>query len=192
MDSIIDIGITVDPNDLKKWLRALDRVESGVQRQALEVPRQQAIDYMTMLIQNIISGKHGPYPKYNERYALWKSQFRGGASYWQLFGDLVQAIGTFRVGGTEKWQYAWLSGIPAGVDDSGGKSWMGIGDRGEAKEIAFYGGVMEGTIKTQVQNHPARPIFGPTLEEYTNKTSSGGGPVGRATQGLIRVSDRWQ
>ena len=117
----------------------------------------------------------------------------GLMSFWNLNGDLINNLRHMKLEGiTEgaRQQFRWFVGVPAGVKDSGGKSWFGKSGawKGPQKEIAWYGRIMEegGTFGTQ--SHPPRPIFEPTTEEYFNN----GAAMNRCERGLMFVAACWR
>lgn len=181
------IGIRFSEPDVRKILSALTRVESRTRFQSNNVPRLHAVDYMNLVIRNIMTGKHtSGYKQYHPRYKAWESQYGLGHGYWKLMGDLVKNVNYRRVP-VKSGAYAWFSGVPAGVM-AGGKSWFSPGQRrGKKKEIAWTGKIMEGIIKTNKQNHPARPMFKPTLEEY-----KGAGAGKRGRQALVSLKRHWR
>lgn len=187
----VSVGIRLDVGDLTKWLRALDRIEAEARRQSREAPRKESIDYKHLLVGNIMGQRHmSGYAAYNTRYAAWKAQYGRAHGYWQLFGDLVRNIVSTRTTypfGTSQLTYAFFSGIPAGVKDSGGKSWFGRGHKGASKDIAWYARIMEKGSASGGQVHPARPIFEPTMEEYAQS-----GWITRGAEALNEIGKRWR
>jgi len=140
--------------DLMRFMRALDKLAARVKLWGEdEMQRRCAIDYYQLVAKNIRERSYAN-PQYRERYAEWKKKYgrMGYPAPWKLFGDLLRSLQTFKV------KDGWVGGIPAGLMDSGGKSWLGQGDYGDPKEIAMYGAVEESR----------RPIFKPTATEYAN------------------------
>jgi hypothetical protein len=171
------VGRRFDEQDVRRLFGALNRLSSRVRYQANEVPRLGSIDYMHLLIGNIVSGKYMTgYAEYNPRYKAWKqNQTFTNMGYWRLSSDLINSFTRYRVPiakGKFEGQYAWFSGVPAGVMDSGNKSWFsgltqGAGDvTCKRKEISKYGAIMERGGIFAGQTHLARPIFKPTLLMY--------------------------
>ena len=192
------IGIRFDVSDFNRWIRALTNVQTESRRQSREVPRLGAIDYKQLLIRNIMGQRHmGGYTPYRDRYAEWKAAHGRRRGYWQLFGDLVRSITTERTTypfSTGQLTYAFFSGIPAGVKDSGGKSWASRNTRTRSaianrpKKIAWYARIMEkGLPRRKGQTHPARPIFEPSMEEYKQS-----GWLVRGQAALTAVGRRWR
>jgi hypothetical protein len=182
----LNMGVILDESDLRKWTKALKRITTEAKKQSNEIRKQHSRDYRIMLLENIATQKHmAAYASYDDRYAAWKHQHSSGG-YWRLMGDLIQALTSYPVPGAGKSTFAWFSGVTKGVKDSGNKSWFSPAITGKRKEIAFYGGIMEGIIKTRIQHHPARPIFGPTLEEFKPAA------IPKAEAGLVRVADNWR
>ena len=188
VESMLQVGVRLRVEDVRRLKRALDRVHSQVRTQSNEVPRQIAAGYQQRLIANITSGKFVPgYAKYHPSYQKWKLKHGrlGFPSYWRLFGDLVKAIGSYKVGAYEGIDHAWFAGVPAGVTDTGGKSWTGQGNKGTSKEIAWYGRIAEQGASGE-QDHPARPVFEPTFDEHETEAGQ------KAEQGLLKVSEYWR
>ena len=177
------IQFEVNKRDFDRIMRDLDRVAAKADRYARdEGPRRLAVDYKQFLLAAIFSGRYDSlYAGYNLRYSAWKAEYGRATGFWTLFGDLVQNIKFFKTG------TGWFTGVPEGVFDSGGKSWLGHGDKGESKEIAWYGWIMElGGSYGRGGKHPARPIFGPTLEEFSQTKA-----MDIADRLLIEVGRAW-
>ena len=161
------IAIKLDQKDYQRVMKALRKVRQKANFQFVtrggEMNRKCAIGYAQMLVRNIMSLKR-PSPLYVPRYHAWKKKYgrMGYPAPWRLFGDLVANISNFRDGP------GWMGGIQAGIFDTGNKSWLGKGDTGESKEIAMYARVGEfgGKLPRGGGDHPARPVFRPTMEEY--------------------------
>jgi hypothetical protein len=186
-NAITEIGIRLDENDLRHFMTALTRLESNVRKQSNDIPRLHAIDYYHQVVGNIMTqAKMAGYPNYHPRYAAWKEQ-RSSGGFWRLAGDLVMAMTYMRVGQSGGEDHAWFAGVPAGIKDSGGKSWLGNTPRGKKKEIAWYGRIMEEGYYG-VQFHPARPIFEPTLRDYV----ASGIPQQKAERGLGIAAREWR
>jgi len=170
---ILGIGIRLDEKDVRRWLGSLNRIQSRIRYHSNRVPQLQAIDYMYLVIGNIVGQKGmSGYTKYTDRYEQWKREMGlYGKGFWRLYDDLTKAItfmrvpmesGRYAVGG-----YAWFSGVPSGVMDSGGKSWYSEGGmrEGESKEIAWYGRIMEyGITSSQDQIIQQDQYFQPRLK----------------------------
>jgi hypothetical protein len=153
--ALLGINIRFKVPDLNRWLNAQKKIEQTAKGYIEnEMQRKCAVIYANMVVSNILGGKHGaqtpPSPRYHEKYAAWKGQYFPEKGTWQLKGDLVQNVRSFKVSG------GWMGGVPNGVMDSGGKSWFGQGDAGPSKSIAWYGKI----------NESKRPIFGPTAREF--------------------------
>ncbi len=157
MINMFKVGLV--QSDVTRFNRALDRIAHKARTQEQILPFNASTDYKHLLIRNILTQKYaGSYAPYSERYAKWKAQtMMMGSHFWMLFGDLRESIATFKVPG------GFFSGIPVGAFDSGGKSMFGTPDelKGKSKRISMYGRAMEYGI-----GQPARPLFGPTLNEY--------------------------
>lgn len=197
MTANVQTWIRFDVGDLKRWLRALQRVDTEGRRQSRETPRKGSIDYKQLLTGNIMGQRHmGGYAPYHPRYAAWKAQYGRAHGYWQLFGDLVRSIVSTRTTypfRTSQLTYAFFSGIPAGVKDSGGKSWASRNTRRRSaianrpKTIAWYARIMEKGSMRGGQQHPARSIFEPTMEEYAR-----GGWLQRGNEALNGIGKKWR
>lgn len=151
------IMMKLDQKEYQRIMKALKsvryRINWWIKVDGGELNRRCSIGYMQLLVRNIM-GLTRPNPPYVPRYRTWKFEYgkMGYPAPWRLFGDLVRNISNFREG------IGWVGGIPAGVMDSGGKSWAGKGDKGKPKRIAMYAAV----------NERRRPIFRPTMEEYAD------------------------
>ncbi len=145
----------INQADIKRVLRALDRLESKARRLESQHSFSSAQDYTVLVKKNLLQQKFASkYPPYNPRYAEWKAvKMSNGSAFWKLYGDLFRSISTFKVGRKD-----WFGGVPAFIYDKGGKSWFSTpGNRvGKAKRIAMYGHV----------NEQKRPLFEPTADEY--------------------------
>jgi len=142
-----------------RWKRAVDKLRARAMSEKDNLPRRMSIEYIDDIRKNIHSGRfNGTYRSYNPRYADWKyGVYKSIGSFWVLSGDLVASLKS------QKKQKGWFGGIPAGVYDSGGKSWLGKGNRGRKMPIAQYANWMEYGRAGQ----PSRPLFRPTLIEYS-------------------------
>lgn len=197
MPANVQVGIYFDVGDLKKWLRALTRIETEGRRQSRDTPRLGSIDYKQLIIRNIMGQRHmAGYAPYHTRYAAWKAQYGRAHGYWKLFGDLVRNIVSTRTTypfRTGQLTYAFFAGIPAGVKDQGGKSWLIRNTRrrsalaNKPKPIAWYARIMEKGSTRGGQRHPARPIFEPSMEEYAQ-----GGWLQRGDEALREIGKKWR
>lgn len=184
------IGITLVERDVRRLFGALNRLGSRTRYHSNNIPRLAAIDYKHMLMQAIIEGNGLPgYAEYHPGYKSWKDKNYPGKGYWQLAGDLVAAIKYQRVP-IASGAYAWFTGVPAGVKDSGGKSWFTDLTQGKtygrAKEIAWYGRIMEKGYFGK-QNHPPRPIFGPVFVNYKSSNAF----HSKGTEALMDLKRHW-
>ena len=151
--------------DKKRFLRNCDSLVARLYSNNASFSRKQAEVLRQRLVGNITSQRYAPsYEAYRgEKYVEWKSKYgrgTGKSDFWILYGDLIKAIQLRMI----KWRGKshLFVGIPPGVFDSGGKSWFGKGDKGEAKEIIKYAIWMEKGRAGQ----PARPLFEPTQDEF--------------------------
>lgn len=152
----MQIGIIPNAKDLRKMYSSLKAVKRKAFIAAEDLPFKCAIDFRDLLIRNITSQKYSSgYPKYSKEYAKWKSETaRAGNKFWVLGGDLLRSLSFFKV------KDGWMSGIPPGVRDSGGKSMYGKG--GRPVLISVYGRFMELGRRGQ----EPRELFKPTTNEY--------------------------
>ena len=178
------LQIVIKPEDYLRWMGALNSIEKRARLLEDDLPRICATDFSNLLVSNIVTQKYaGGYEPLHGFYANWKQLYGKLDGFWQLMGDLLKAIGPFKLG-----KATWMGGIPEGVMDSGGKSIRGKGDYGKPKPIAMYARVLEyGLSHPEAGEHPARPLFGPTTLEYKKK----GWPI-RGKQSLRRVADKWR
>jgi len=156
---MVTIKIIFVAKDLKKVLSAIAKVRSAVYVRAKNIGYQLGVDYLKLVYLNIVNQRYSAgYEPYSEKYGKWKSKRGPESRFWILSGDLLQALSMWKKG-----KFGWVSGIPAGILDSGGKNYSGLG---KPTYIGAYGRIMEYGGSFEGQVHPARPVFGPTLEEY--------------------------
>ena len=168
----------------KRWMRAADRLKATAFAERDDLPRRMSIDYIDTIRKYIYTNRFGAtYSRYNRRYRQWKYMiFKSSGGFWHLKGDLVTAL-------QSKWRKSttytstWFGGIPSNAYDSGGKSWLGTGNRGRKMSIAQYANWMEYGRAGQ----PSRPLFRPTLIEY----ASGKGTK-RLSESRQRLLGRWK
>jgi hypothetical protein len=173
---MIGIGVKLNPQDVRKWLKALNSVEYRarwwLKAGGGELNRRLSVAYSNKVVANILSNKWSFVP-YKERYAKWKKDAGlGSEPFWKLKGDLVQSITNFRE------SKGWTGGIPANVVDSGGKSWFHKLNEGKIKRkrIAMIGTVLEfGGDYTSSGGgfHHKRPVLANTLDEFELQNYSG-------------------
>lgn len=210
--------MVLDPNDAKKFIWAIIRLEDNLSRQAhSELPRKMAYEYKNELVQAISQQKYvsrwreDKAKRYHPRYQDWKFQsLRGNLGFWLLKGDLLKALEVFPLssigkvappgmsarrsgaylGGPKSRPY--MVGIKANRTDSGGKSWLGRPWEGKAKGpskyIAMYAHVLEfgGDYRDRGGgDHPKRPVFGPTLVDYSREKA----PI--TASNVLRQIGRW-
>jgi hypothetical protein len=148
---VSSFGVIFDPDDVAKLFNSLNRVYD---RARTWIPDEMQRLCAVKLSQNIytaIKGGKYAYDPYDSRYQQWKDQFFPGKGFWRLKDDLVKNLRAFSV------SKGWAAGVPAGIMDSGGKSWLGDGSGGlHKKEIAMYGSV----------NERIRPVFKPETESF--------------------------
>ncbi len=144
----------------KRWMRAADKLKRLALFEKEDLPRKMSIEYIDNIRNNINTGRYSSsYAPYNNRYRIWKYfVFRSAGGFWKLRGELVTSLKSYKVG------KGWFGGIPANILDSGNVSWFGKGDQGRKIPIAQYAYWMEYGRTGQ----PARPLFGPTLIEYSD------------------------
>jgi len=176
----------LNPNDKRKFLTACDRLMANIPHASRKINQDSAYALQQNLISNISSQKFS-YPAHNERYSEWKQQYgkgKGKSDFWNLYGDLLKAIQVKIV----QWkdQSEFFVGIPPKIQDSGGKSWFGVGEKGATKEILSYALIMEKGGQNGKQ--PPRPLFEPTEGEFgaSDRRSR------IANQGLIRILQSWR
>lgn len=169
----------LNQKDFLRVLNAYKKVAVMSRNAAKEqTPIRFARRYVADIIHAIGSQKyadqylHYGWSKGSERYYKWKLKYgMSPEKYWVLYGDLLLNVRYW------KKRAGWFAGVPAGVKDSGGKSWRSSGrsssrKSGKKKEIAAYGWIMEGSGTGDPQFHgrggvhPPRPVFEPTLEDF--------------------------
>ncbi|MHA2265879.1 MAG: hypothetical protein ACXAEN_26095 [Candidatus Thorarchaeota archaeon] len=181
MASFTEVRAYFEPSDFLRIMRALQALEKESAKLEKELPRRNAIDYQHLLHKNISSGANIPHVPYSERYAKWKRDYGLYQDVWQLNQYLLNAITFWKDDDNQ-----WRAGIPAGVYDSGGTSWYGAGDRGAAKPIAMYAKVVEYGLWHGREGYKARPVFGPTKEEYAKE-----GYLKRGERALSQLGAKW-
>jgi hypothetical protein len=146
--------VSVIQRDLDRAIKALERVEKTVRAEKEDLPYRCAVGYSQTLAANLTQQKFASsYPALNPRYEDWKKNiYQSSGGFWELAGDLLKNLQAFKI------DDGWMGGIPAGVMDSGGKSWLDgrQNNRGKAKAIAMYGKLAEAR----------RPLFEPTKNEF--------------------------
>jgi len=148
--------------DLERLKSAMVKLSVSAQDQATNrMPKLGAIQFRDRVADAILSQKHvGSDWGYSEKYAKWKAAQGKDDGYWWLAGDLVSALSISKLGN------GWFSGVPAGIKDSGGKSY----GEGKSRDIAWYGRIVEwgGVFPSPkgAQTHKPRPVFVPTLNEF--------------------------
>jgi len=165
--------VQLDQKDLARILNALDRVKKSTYEWTYnEMPKRGATKFLLLLKSNIISQRYSSlYNSLSPGYAEWKGELD---KFWLLKGDFLRSLSAFRsnqsAGILEFGGGQWMAGVPAGVRDSGGKSWFYPRSSDKQKKhgsrsiatYAYYGEFGHGGKNPQ----PARPIFVPTLIEY--------------------------
>jgi len=184
------IRMMFNESDYKRIMRVLDNFsrKSYVQNVIAEpMQRRCATGFHHLLISNLNNASKFADSSwtYRHRYAAWKKSWGG---YWKLSGDLIRAVVKIKSRNA-----VWQVGIKD-MKDSGGKSWFGKtashpGSLGKSKSIGMYATVMEyGTPKGHpAGEHPPRPLFGPTRDEYEKSDWPAEGK--RATQ---TIRGRWR
>ena len=169
---------------LKRWLRACDKILATAALEEDRLPFRMATDYSDLIRVNITSGKYdSAYQGYNLRYYHWKYVvFRAqNVGFWKLRGQLFKSISVFKhADGKLK---GWMGGIPSGEMDSGNVSWLGTGDKGRRLPIALYARWMEFGRRGQ----PERPLFQPTLVEYRT-----GKAISQFARSMAKIKGAWR
>jgi len=139
-------------------------------------PRMMALKFLEKVRADIVANAYvgkwgGKAKRYSPRYDWWKHVTAGSSGrFWDLYGDLISKLQIFIVDGNN-----WMTGVPEGVTDSGGKSWFDTGSRtrGKSKSIAMYGNILEFGFQggRASGNHPARPMFEPALVNFAYNES---------------------
>jgi len=179
------IGAHFKFEDITRWLTALARVESSAMAEAQKNPYLNSVDFCNLLRRNITTQRFAPsYAPLNPRYRIWKQQYgRSGREFWALFGDLLANIQPTKIGVGRNRPKGWLGGVVPGSKDSGGKSWLGKGDRGRSMDISKYGTWAE----RGRQGQPARPLIGPSTDMYEVD-----GFRRRGRESYLRVTGNWR
>jgi hypothetical protein len=166
---------TTDYERIMNALRKLEVLAPVIVQDDMQ--RWCATDLYQLVFSNIVTRKYtGSDPQYHPRYAKWKMENVGHLHPWLLKGDLLESLSAF------KSQSGWMGGIPAGVKDSGGKSWKGpIGSGGKSKTIAMY------ARKVEFGGRVPRPVFTPTTQEYAND-----GWKNRGREALRETGNLWR
>jgi hypothetical protein len=172
---MIKFGIRFIGRDYIAHKRARQRVNSKTYKMEREMPKLCAIDYVDLLRNNLLDERYRFAYTYNKQYLEWKLMKVGHEKSWQLFGDLLGALRHFKVGS------GWMGGVPSGVMGQAGKSMGGRKARGKAghgkaREIAWYGKIVERT----------KPLFKPTARMYRKK-----GWLNRGKLTLGKIGQEW-
>ncbi|MDY0324787.1 MAG: hypothetical protein RBQ87_01270 [Candidatus Cloacimonadaceae bacterium] len=171
----------IKQTDIVKMRKSLLKLQSMIEHEAGVLSYNNAASFRAMLLRNILTQKFATtYAPYSPRYAEWKTQkMLLGSHFWKLFGDVLENITLHRRND------GWFAGIPEGIYDSGGKSWFATKTNrvGKKKPVSMYAIVMEEGLNS----HPARPMFGPTLDEY-----AAGEWIRQAEQSLKRINEAWR
>ena len=154
------LRIVFEPNDLRRVIRAFNRVVRAVQRESRELPYRMAVDYVNLLTKNIMTQKFaGSYKPYNTRYANWKAQYFATTGFLVMRGSMVNALTVFRDRG---YKNRWYGGLPPDAGSVAGSSWFSPPGAGKAKSINMYAYLNEfGGTKS-----PKRAVYVPTKKEY--------------------------
>ena len=164
--------------DVHRILRALTRIESKTRVQAKIVPQRSAVDFQHLVIHNLTSQRFaGGYAPYSDIYQEWKLRQKLGMQFWKLYGDLVQNIKVFKVGGND-----WMAGVVPGVMATVSSSMFGKAKGVRKVLISQYALWMEFGRRGQ----PARPLFRPTKTEYRRK-----GFITQGERALRRIGRGW-
>lgn len=174
----LKFDVSINKDQFSNIMFSLEKMLGQLELEENDLNYRCSVDYQQLVIGNINQQKF-KYPSYRDRYAKWKRKY-SNEGFHKLAGDLVNNIKVFKVGTNE-----WMGGVTPGVVDSGGKSWFyPLGDkRGKRKVIAMYATVME----LGLNNHPARPIFKDTREEYAANTWEN-----RGIESLKKVTRNWR
>ena len=178
--------------DLARLTRAINAVSETVKAEGApsgNVARRCSIEMVNVLRKNIMSNKFAAMytSGYSKHYEEWKRNNTKATSqgYWRLYDDVVRNLTFFKPKGTGG---GWAAGIPAGVMDSGGKSWKGY-SKGYPKPIAAYAKIVEeGSKNPMYKNFPARPMFAPSGLMYV---SSGRFSL-QAQKSLRIIKSKWR
>jgi hypothetical protein len=159
----INLEIKFNQSDIRRYLRALKRVERAVDREKRELPYRGAVDYVNLLTKNIMSQKYlaGAAP-YNPKYEKWKSQHFMMRGFWIMRGEIIRSLTVYR----DRHPQRWIGGLPKNAGMVPGSSWFMPPGSGKPKSINMYAYVNEYGGVYAGYNHPARPIFRPTKVEY--------------------------
>jgi hypothetical protein len=150
-------------SDIRRYLRALTRVERAIDREKRELPYRGAVDYVNLLMKNILSQKHlGGSAPYNPRYEKWKSQYFMMRGFWIMRGEVVKALTVYR----DRHPQRWIGGLPPNAGMVPGSSWFRSPGSGKPKSINMYAYVNEYGGHFGGAYHPPRPIFRPSKKEY--------------------------
>jgi hypothetical protein len=160
-NEIMKIRIFLRPRDVVRWFRILGQLEPRARLYVGdEMQRLCANDYVNQLRSNSYNQRlmqgWSRATRGAERYEDWKAEHGFPLGFWRLKDDLLNNLSYFRV------HKGWMGGIQNGIMDSGGKSWLGAGDVGPSKEIAWYARMNEYGIGPT----PKRPIFYRTMNSY--------------------------
>ena len=154
----------VDKENLRTILYAFGNLTKTLSEESKKLTRDLADDYQKFLIGNIINQRYaGDYPALSETYLKWKRSHGGQEGFWKLYGDLVNAIS---IRPTEK---GYSVGIERDALPSQTSSMFEPKKITPIWQYAMYGEKGRGSFSTMrghLGSQPARPVFGPSAEEF--------------------------
>jgi hypothetical protein len=154
----------IDKENLRTILYAFGNLTKSLEVESHKLTRDLADDYKKFLISNIINQHYAStYPELSEVYLKWKEKQGGQEGFWRLWGDLVNAI-SVRV--TEK---GYSVGIEKDAMPSRTSSMFNPKKVTPIWQYAKYGEEGRGSFETmrgRLGPQPARPVFGPSAEEF--------------------------
>jgi len=192
-NAAMSIGIYMVARDIRRWNMAIKRVTRNAEYWILNhMQRKSATDFTHLIIRNIMNQRYASgYQEYNDRYREWLVARGYDLRFWVLRYDLVRNIHIFYFPNkTNSKGRDYMAGIPSGITDSGGKSWFGVGARrhGNPKSIAMYAHILEfGKGPGPGGQHPPRPMFQPTMQEYADS-----GWITRGQEALNHIGMGWR
>ena len=147
--------ISVQLKGLPSIINNLARFINTAKHHVEHLPMVCALDYVELVRKKIME-QDFTYTRLSDDYKKWKDlHYPSAKTFWHLGGDLVQAIQAVPFGTN-----SWAGTILHGVMDSGGKSY-GRTSRTEILKYAL-------SLEEGSSNIPARPLFGPAIDEYIN------------------------
>lgn len=173
------IYIAFKPQDLRKYLGALRRLETSLPQIADNMCRYGAIEYKTEVLSAIATQNFVTrIPRLKKNYLQWKIAHGFPRDIGILKHDLLNNIKAFQVPG------GWFGGVDPNARDLGGKNWS---LRGPSNLVVKYARWLEeGNRLEEPDRQRRRPIFMPIARRYAKD-----GYPKQIEKAARRLASRW-